>query len=468
MNTIETLYNRSPIAVQSALINAWGMAWYMRRCGKWFAAKITQLRANERLTHSEFRSLQLESLNRILEHAASSPYYADLFSRSLMSRPLRSLDQLSEFPTLSKQFLRSNPKSLLTSKPERGTIILNSSGTTGTPTDVYYTKRFHQEGAAYFQARLRDWAGVSSRDKRAMFGVRRVCPREQNHPPFWRHSFIENLAYFSIYHISPANLPHYARHLREWQPKLVMGYPSALNLIAKFMIESDQRMQAKALITTSETVTSDARKTLEQAFGCKLFDQYGAVENTHFVSQCEYGRYHVSPERGIIEILEGDSPCPPGKPGRVVVTGLENTLQPLIRYEIGDAAYWAEDQCCPCGRQMPIIGGVEGRYEDYCETPDGRRFLVFDPVFNGIKTIKEGQVIQESPDRFLVKVVATDDFREEDRQLMIANFRRLVGELCVRVEVVKSIARTSNGKFRAVVNQMKSQPAMPKKDTCPR
>jgi phenylacetate-CoA ligase len=467
MMTIEAIYNRSPIAVQSALINTWGLAWYLRRCGKDFYTKMEQLRSNEYLTLGEFQQLQLDSLNNVLQHARNSPYYADLFSRSLLNQPLRSLEELNEFPTLSKQFLRSNPKSLLTGRLPRGTIVLNSSGTTGTPTDIYYTRQFHRECSAYFQARLRDWAGVTSRDKRAMFGVRRVCPREQKRPPFWRHSIVEKLAYFSIYHIAPANLPHYADHLRQWQPKIIMGYPSALNLVAKYLIESNQEIQAKAVITTSETVTSEIRKTLEQAFGCKLFDQYGAVESTHFVSQCEHGRYHVSPERGIIEILDGDAPCPPGKPGRVVVTGLENTLQPLIRYEIGDAAYWAEEQTCPCGRHMPIIGGIEGRYEDYCETPDGRRFLVFDPIFNGIKSMKEGQVIQEAIDSFVVKVVTTPEFSEKDRQLMIDNFHRLVGKLNVRIEQVEAIPRTASGKFRAVVNKMKSQPVYRELETCP-
>jgi phenylacetate-CoA ligase len=116
---------------------------------------------------------------------------------------------------------------------------------------------------------------------------------------------------------------------------------------------------------------------------------------------------------------------------------------------------------------MPIIGGIEGRYEDYCETPDGRRFLVFDPVFNGVKAMKEGQVIQEAIDSFVVKVVATPEFTEKDSQLMIENFHRLVGKLNVRIEQVETIPRTASGKFRAVVNKMKSQPALRALDTCP-
>ena len=177
------------------------------------------------------------------------------------------------------------------------------------------------------------------------------------------------------------------------------------------------------------------------------------VESTHFVAQCEHGRYHASPERGIIEILDGDRSCEPGEEGRVVVTGLENPLQPLIRYEIGDVAYWAVDQSCPCGRQMPILGGIQGRYEDYCLTRDGRRILRFDTVFKGIVNIVEAQVIQEGPDRFSIRVVPTAEFSAADCDRLRSNFRQHAGDAQLEIVTLERIPRTKNGKFRAVINR---------------
>ena len=58
-----------------------------------------------------------------------------------------------------------------------------------------------------------------------MFGVRKVCAFEQRHPPFWRKSPAENLAYCSIYHLSSAYLPDYLAFLRDYRPEIVMGYP---------------------------------------------------------------------------------------------------------------------------------------------------------------------------------------------------------------------------------------------------
>ena len=61
--------------------------------------------------------------------------------------------------------------------------------------------------------------------------------------------------------------------------------------------------------------------------------------------------------------------------GEVVCTGLQNTLQPLIRYLIGDTARWALERSCPCGRRLPILEGIDGRVEDSCYTRDGRRVV---------------------------------------------------------------------------------------------
>ena len=70
-----------------------------------------------------------------------------------------------------------------------------------------------------------------------MFGVRKVCAFDQRHPPFWRKSPAENLAYCSIYHLSSAYLPDYLAFLRDYRPEIVMGYPSALGVVARFALE---------------------------------------------------------------------------------------------------------------------------------------------------------------------------------------------------------------------------------------
>ena len=160
----------------------------------------------------------------------------------------------------------------------------------------------------------------------------------------------------------------------------------------------------------------------------------------------------MSPEVGIIEVVdsEGNS-VQPGEIGEVVCTGLHNTLQPLIRYRIGDVARLAVDQNCACWRQMPILESIEGRFEDLCYTADGREMLRFDTVFKGIESIREAQVVQESIERFTINVVPASGFGEADIEKLRKNMRSHAGDVRVEVKTVDRLTRSLSGKFRAVV-----------------
>jgi phenylacetate-coenzyme A ligase PaaK-like adenylate-forming protein len=450
----DRFYLASPIWAQQCAVASYGWWWYRRRFSPHFHRLVAQLKAREQWTIEQFRNYQEEQLNKILEAAWNSPYYRQIFTDAGVNPAMKASDSLRRLPPLSKETLRTSARDLLSqSSLPKGTISFKSSGTTGTPTEIFYTPEFHALEVAVLEARALNWAGVHYRDRRVMFGVRKVCRFDQRKPPFWRFSPAEKLAYASIYHLSPEFLRYYLEFLRSYRPAIVMGYPSALNTIACYALSNnDTPFPAKAVVTTSETVTAETRKKIETAFQCRIYDSYGAVEMCVFASQCEYGSYHLSPEISLVEIVDRTGhPVPPGVMGEVICTGLQNMLHPLIRYRVGDIARWAIDQDCRCGRQMPILENIEGRFEDICYTPDGRETLRFDTVFKGIENVREAQVVQEKIDLFTVNVVPTNGFDERDIETIKHNMQLHVGNVHTEVKTVDAIARTASGKFRAVI-----------------
>jgi phenylacetate-CoA ligase len=450
----DKIYQDSPVWLQQILVAIYGYWWFQRRFGEPFHRLVVEFKEREHWSLEQFLAYQEFQLDRIISSAWNSPYYKEVFSDSGVTKQTSSWEVLKSVPVLTKETLRTRPKDLLTQEPvPPGTIIQKSSGTTGTPTPIYYTKEFHAFELAVPEARNLNWAGVNYRDRRVMFGVRKVCNYQQDIPPFWRFSPVENMAYASIYHLSPKYLPFYLEFLRSYQPDLIMGYPSALSTIARYAIEhNDLPAPAKVVITMSETLEPRAREVIEKTWQCRVMDRYGAVEGCMFASQCEYGQYHVSPEVGIIEILDRKgNPCPPGVKGEVVCTGLKNDLQPLIRYKVGDVACWSKNQHCSCNRQMPILEGIEGRYEDICYTPDGREMLRFDTVFKGVENIKEAQVVQEQLNLFTIYIVPGKNFNSSDVELIQLNMKHHAGDVHTNVETVLEIPRSSSGKFRAVI-----------------
>lgn len=453
----DIIYSHSPIWIQQLYVSLYGLWWFHRRYGGRFQDYTANLVERESWTPEQFCHYQEERLGELLRQAKNSPYYAEVFRVAGVRPEMPPFEALRRLPLLTKETLRTRSKELLTRAPAPGgTIVFKSSGTTGTPTEIYYTRELHHMEVAWLEARAKRWAGLTYRDRRIMFGVRKVCNFDQSKPPFWRHSPAENMAYMSIYHLSPDFMSAYLDFLQEYRPKVVMGYPSALSTLAAFSLKSGHLPPpAQAAITTSETVTPAIRETIEKAWQCKLYDTYGAVEACFFASECEYGRLHLSPDIGIYEIIDSEgNPCPPGVVGEAICTGLHNSLQPLIRYRIGDAAAWSVETQCPCGRHMPVLQGVEGRIEDMCYTVDGRAMLRFDTVFKGVEKILEAQVIQESLHRFTISVVPAYTFSSKDVEKLKANMRSHVGEVEVEVTLVPVLPRTAAGKFRAVISKL--------------
>jgi phenylacetate-CoA ligase len=454
------LYSASPIWLQQSAVAVWGWRWYRRRYNSHFHRLRSEFEARDRWSAAQFRTYQEAQLGRLLAVARNAPYYRETFDAAGLVAADGPFESLRKLPLLSKETLRTRPRDLLTQNPApRDAMVFKSSGTTGTPTEIYYPPDFHALELALPAARNLGWAGVDYRARRVMFGVRKVCRFDQDRPPFWRYSPAENMAYASIYHLAPRFLPAYLEFLRKFRPAVIMGYPNSLYTLAQFALDhGDLPAPAQGIFTTSETVTDEIRAALEAAWQCKVYDRYGAVEGCLFASQCEHGRYHVSPEPGIVELLDRDGqPCLPGEMGEVVCTGLQNLLQPLIRYRIGDAARWAVDQGCACGRAMPVLESIEGRYEDICITQDGREVLRFDTVFKGVQAIKEAQVVQESLGRFTIHVVPAEDFDDAVVKTIQLNMRIHVGDVETVVNPVASIPRAESGKFRAVICRLTAE-----------
>jgi ubiquinone/menaquinone biosynthesis C-methylase UbiE len=195
------------------------------------------------------------------------------------------------------------------------------------------------------------------------------------------------------------------------------------------------------------------RPVIEDAFGCRVFEEYGTVENVLFASECEQGRLHVSPDCGIIEILRPDgSSCDSEEPGEVVATCLCRDFQPMVRFRLGDVAAW-DSEPCPCSRHMPVLKEVCGRIEDVVVGPDGRETVRFHGLFTTVAGVREGQVIQEALDRIRVKVVPAPNYSVADAaSITVAVKQRLGDEVSVVVEPVEALPRTTAGKVRAVVS----------------
>jgi phenylacetate-CoA ligase len=456
---LDRLYSYSPVKIQNIGLCFYGVYWQWLRFGTGYNRFLSKYLIREKNSISDFEYFQLNKLKLLLYLSVQSVhYYHDNWSAS--QKKLALSGNLSDLPLLEKEHIRKNPRDFIRQdlKPIK-TFTFHTSGMTGTPIASIWSIPEIRNSLALREARSARWAGVSFKMPRATFSGRMVVPDPNSKGPYYRFNLAERQVYFSAFHLKPSTASQYVQALWKHNIQWLTGYAVSYYILAQFILEQGLEVPPlKALITTSEKVTPEMRQVMQQAYQCRVYEEYSTVENALFASECEYGRLHVSPDAGIVEILRPDgSPCEPGEAGEVVATSFVRTYQPFIRYRLGDIAMW-DTEPCPCGRQMPVIKEVIGRIEDMVIGPDGRKMVRFHGIFVDQPHIREGQIIQEAIDRIRVKIVPTDGFSDEDIcDVQHRVQQRLGNSVYVTVEKVKEIQRTKSGKFRAVICQLSEQ-----------
>lgn len=460
----QKIYPFLPVFTQNWAISAYGYNWHMRRFGGIYQQEVRNFKEREGYSSQQWHDYQTVQLRKILVHAIENiPFYRERYlskgwTKSQFER--FELANLSKLPILSKDDLRSFGRTTLvsTSTKEKGGQFFSSSGSTGTPTQILYSKSFHQRVNAFMEARVRNWAGIYGAEPRGMIGGRRIIQNANSTPPFYRYNFFERQTYFSAYHISLKNAPNYLDGLKKNKVAYMTGYAMSNYLLASSFEQINlEAPSLKAVITSSEKLTPRMRELFKKVYDCKTFDSYSGVENCGLISETPEGQLLISPDVGIMEILdEFGNPVIEGKEGEVISTGFLNMDQPLIRYRIGDIVSLASDQSSNCGRSMPIVSEITGRTEDCIQTSDGRRMVRFHGIFINLPSVIEGQVIQHSYENYSVNITATRVLPLEEKQIIESRMKSQLGnDIKVTIHQLDTIPRTANGKFKAVISELK-------------
>jgi phenylacetate-CoA ligase len=442
----EIVYLASPVFVQNVLVTIAGLIERHRRYGGNFESFSEELFSNEFASREELAELQQKTLKRVLENATQNvPFYKKLG----ISTPV-----LEEFPIVNRSEIAQSPLDFVSNNYRKESLmVIYTGGSTGTPLGVYLTKEIRRKSYAFWNRFYRGF-GVDIKDRKATFLGRKIQDPDNNKPPFWRLNAAGNQLLFSSFHMTDENLPYYIKRLNTFRPKIVEGYPQSVFRIAEFICENDIKLEftPRGISTSSENFTNKQRATMEKAFGCKVYDQYGSAESVIFAGDCEYGNKHIAVEYGVAEVLKEDGSIASEGAGELIVTSLLNDAMPLIRYRIGDLGKISH-KSCQCGRNTPILEELSGKVGAVIVSR-GKRVstaaIAF--AFEYLESVSKAQIIQNEPEKILVKLVAKEGFAKDMREFMEWELRKMLGqELEIDVELVDDIPSSDNGKYQMVI-----------------
>lgn len=397
---------------------------------------------------------QHERLRSVLAHAgARVPFYARLAGAGADSRTIR----LHELPVVDKAQMRGDMRQFLSQGWERMPHVVKATGgTTGDPWRYVLDKDAwaHMYGAALY---FRHEVGVSYGEPIVTVGSPpSLVPGAGSWKARVRSRLERRLVAAAGIDVGPAASLQRARTAGELGGAMWYGYAGTLAAMADAVLVAGLKVPApRAIVSTSETLQPAWRRRIEEAFAAPLFDEYGCNDGGVLAQSCRRGRFHVADSLSLVEVLDGDRPCPPGVEGDVVVTNLHARVLPFLRYRIGDRATLG-DGPCPCGRPGTTLESVAGRQGDRVRLPAGGELsaLAFGHVFKQTPAVRRWQVVQEDLTNLTVRIDATAGFDEAQAALIHSYFRERCGSgVHVRITTSDPIERSPGGKHKVVVRQ---------------
>lgn len=363
-------------------------------------------------------------------------------------------------PIISKSDLKRTPERYYPNahRPRPWWSVGKTSGTSGSPLSIYRSVgSIAWEHAVLCQHWA--WAGFKPGQRQVVLRGDHVVPLDREQPPFWFHDRFSHSLFVSTRHLNARNAPAIADAIWHFGARTLRAYPSAAHELASLSRELGLAVRFDSIITGSEPLYAVQRELIESQFGGKAFAGYGMAERVAYAAECEFGRMHVNPEYGHVEIVNAEGQ-PTDDEGFVVGTSFHNTAMPLIRYKLEDSARW-DHAPCPCGRTFPVLEDLNGRTGDQLLDLQG---VAVNPTvltfpFKGVEGINRAQVAQVERDRWVIRLVPESNYRDADGARLLENFNNLVStNINVELIIVETLKNLPNGKFKWVSQEWQTTP----------
>lgn len=318
-------------------------------------------------TREEMKAVQSERLKetvRRIYHNVPS-YRQKMQDAGLVPDDIRSVDDLSKLPFTTKADLRDNyPFGMFTVPMSEIVRIHASSGTTGKPTVVGYTRKD-----------LNSWSEVVTRSL-CMAGVHRedIVQVAYGYGLFTGglglHYGCENLG-ASVIPISGGNTDKQLQLMQDFGTSVIACTPSYSLFLAEEMEAAGikkENLKLRVGIFGAEPWTENMRKEIEAKLGIKAIDIYGLSEiiGPGVSCECEHqAGMHINEDHFIPEIIDPKTlqPLPGGEIGELVFTTITKEGIPLIRYRTRDLTRLNYEKCA-CGRTLVRMEKCKGRSDD--------------------------------------------------------------------------------------------------------
>jgi phenylacetate-CoA ligase len=240
--------------------------------------------------------------------------------------------------------------------------------------------------------------------------------------------------------------------LEAFRPDALIGYASAIGLLACDQLDGRLSIAPRVVATTSEVHTDEMHERIRAAWGVEPFDVFGSTEAVYGGDCDQHAGIHVFEDQCLVEVLDG----------RLVITSFIRRTQPLIRYELGDLAE-LDTSPCACGRSFARMGAIAGRADDVLELPAvAGGTVTVHPIairspLSGVPELRRYKVIRDRDGMHVLVELRQggDAVAQRVAAVLREGLAKAGADVHPQVSVVDALPENSaTGKFRLIENRV--------------
>ena len=421
-----------------------------------------ELEKTQYLSEAELREIQWQRLHKLLHFAWENNqfYRRRLCAARLTPENIQTPADFMHIPILNKVHIRNNTQAMISQPFSLATLQkAKTGGSTGKALQLFYTEECSELRNAC--ARRHDrWAGWKPGEPIAACWGNPHLPKTLKEK--LKHWLLQPMIYLDTMSVNEESVRAFVKEWHKVKPTLLFGHAHSVFLLAQYLRTLGiGSLHPKGILSTSMMLIPSERKAIEQVFGIKVTDRYGCEEVGLIGCECEkHEGMHLNIEHLYIEFIKDDgTPASAGEPGRIVVTDLMNYAMPLIRYEVGDIGV-PTDRKCSCGRGLPLMEQVTGRFADFLIKKDGTRVAGVSLIENTLTHfpgIEQMQIVQHDFEEFEVLVVAGPDYSKRVEHDLVAYLKATFGKnVRVKISLSTNILPEKSGKYRFSICKINS------------
>lgn len=305
----------------------------------------------------------LAEIKKNIRRAKKSDFYKKYFA-DVSVEDIKTEADFLKLPFTDKEDLRNAyPLGLAAVPEERIVRIHSSSGTTGTPVIIPYTKKDVLDWAKMFK-RCYEFAGITSKDKI------QITPGYGLWTAGIGFQLGAELLGAMTLPLGPGNTDKQIKMMIDMGTTVLTATSSYALLLAEEIARRDvkDRIKLKKGVIGSERWGKKMRKRIADELGVELYDIYGLTEiyGPGIGINCMHdSAMHMWTDYMYYEIIDPETgnPVKEGERGELVITTLQKEGAPLIRYRTHDLTREVPGKCA-CGQKYPRIAAIEGRSDD--------------------------------------------------------------------------------------------------------